>query len=362
MQTVSLAEVEGLFDGHVGVRRRPGALQPLRLPVEELGFHDPYTRWVASATAGVRLRFVSDTRSLRLTTQQRLAAAVDEGEMRPCAYDLFVDGERFARKAAQGGAVLTPDGDLIGDERAVIAFDDLEPGPKSLELWLPQSATVSVLGLGIDEGASIVAWPDPRPRLVFHGSSISHCMEADGPSGSWPAVASALADARLLNLGWAGSCLLSAQAARIIRDQPAAAIVLKLGINVWADGMLRDRAFLDSAHAMISIIRERHVTTPLVIVSPIYSPAREDAGSNGGPSLARMRAMLEDVVAARIKAGDDAIGYLSGLELFGEADAADLPDNLHPNAAGYARMGERFFARMLAPETGDWAGRLKAAG
>ena len=28
----------------------------------------------------------------------------------------------------------------------------------------------------------------------------------------------------------------------------------------------------------------------------------------------------------------------------GEADAADLPDGLHPNAAGYLRIGERFYA------------------
>ena len=358
MQTIALTTIESLLDGIIDLRRRPGSIQPLRLPTAELGFHDPSTRWVASATAGVRLRFISETRALRLTVRQRLAAPANEGEPRPSAYDLFVDGVRAARKAADGGAVLSPVGDTIGDERASIAFEDLPGGEKSIELWLPQSATVSITALEIDDGASLVPWPDQRRRLVFHGSSISHCMEADGPSSSWPAVACGLADARLLNLGWAGSCLLSGLAARIIRDQPADGIVLKLGINVWSEGQLKERTFLDSAHAMISIIRERHAATPLMIVSPIFSPPREDAGSLGGLSLSRMRTLLADVVQARVKAGDGSIGHLSGLELFGPADTDDLPDDLHPNTDGYRRMGERFFEQVLSPEKGAWAGRL----
>ena len=79
---------------------------------------------------------------------------------------------------------------------------------------------------------------------------------------------------------------------------------------------------------MISIIREKHPTTPLVIISPIWSPPRDEAGSNGGPSLARMREILTEVVAARVKAKDAHIRYLTGLELFGPDDLADLPDLL----------------------------------
>ena len=80
---------------------------------------------------------------------------------------------------------------------------------------------------------------------------------------------------------------------------------------------------------------------------PVPTPGREDDGDNGGPSLKRMRVLLQEVVAARVRSGDAAIRYLSGLELFGEADVHDLPDNLHPNAAGYRRMGERFHQLAL---------------
>jgi len=347
MQSIDLRNLDGLLDGHVDLRRRPGSVQPLRFPVVETGFYDPFTRWVASAPAGVRLRLRTDSRTLGLAVTQRLTAAGPDLAERPSAYELYVDGKLFARQSARGGAIMALDGSLTGDERAEVLFEGLLAGEKTLALWLPQSATVSITALELDEGAAWSAWPDARRRIVFHGSSISHCMEAEGGSGSWPAVACDLAGARLLNLGWAGSCLLSGLAARIIRDQAADAIVLKLGINVWSDGMLKERTFLDSAHSMLSIIREKHVQTPIVVISPIFSPGREDDGDNGGPSLKRMRVLLQEVVAARVRSGDAAIRYLSGLELFGEADVHDLPDNLHPNAAGYRRMGERFHQLAL---------------
>jgi lysophospholipase L1-like esterase len=357
MQALALSDVERLLEGAVDVRRRPGSVQPLRYPAAEALYYDPFTRWVASAPAGVRLRLRTDTQLLKLAMNQRVAAF--NGEPRPAPYDLFIDGKSFARRSVTGGAAMALDGSLVGDERATLVFDHLPSGDKHIELWLPQSATVSLTALEIDDGATWAPWPDPRKRVVFHGSSITHCMEADTAAGAWPAVAASLAGAAHLNLGWAGSCLLSGLASRIIRDQRADAIVLKLGINVYGEGQLKERTFLDSAHAMLSIIREKHAATPIVVVSPIWSPPREDAGEQGGLSLIRMRTLLEGVVAARQKSGDANIRYLSGLDLFGPADRADLPDELHPNAAGYRRMGERFHRLMLGKD-GFLLGKIAA--
>ena len=49
-----------------------------------------------------------------------------------------------------------------------------------------------------------------------------------------------------------------------------------------------------------------------------------------------------EIVAARQTAGDTNLHLLHGPDLFGPDDVDDLPDGLHPNAAGYQRMGERF--------------------
>ncbi|MBS0409062.1 MAG: lipase [Proteobacteria bacterium] len=349
MARADLETIAGLLDGCVDVRRRPDSVQPLRYPLPEASFYDPFTRWVASTPAGVRLRFRTPSTSVRLHVNQRLMVG-EPGAERRGAYDLFVDGRPAGRAWAEGGQELQADMTGVGDERASVTFEGLPAGDKGVEIWLPQAATVSIRGLETDDGTEVRPWPDDRRTILFHGSSISHCMEATGAAGTWGAVAANLAGLRHVNLGWGGSCLLSGLAARIIRDQRADAIVLKLGINVWGEGMLKERTFLDSAHSMLSIIREKHAATPICLVSPIFSPGREDQGSGGGLPLARMRELLDAVVQARVAAGDGAIRYLSGLALFGAADATDLPDDLHPNTAGYRRMGERFHARMLSGE------------
>ena len=348
MNTLGPDEIAPLLDGHVDLRWRTESLQPLRLPVAELGFYDPFNRWVGSCATACRLRLRTASTRLGLRGAQRLLDQSVGGERRG-AYDLYVDGVLHARAWAQGGATIDLEkGAFVGDEAFNLTFADLPDGDKTLELWLPQAATVSITALDLDDGAQAIPVADGRPRVLFHGSSITHCLEAEGASAGWPAVAAGLAGLDHQNLGWAGSCLLSGQAARIIRDARADAIVLKLGINVHPDGQLKERTFLDSAHAMISIIREKHAATPILVVSPIYSPGREDQGSGGGLSLTRMRQLLADVVAARLAAGDANIGYLDGLSLFGAADARLLPDDLHPNTEGYRLMGERFHALALS--------------
>ena len=348
MTDLPLHRLDEFLDGHVGLLPRGAALQPLRMPVAERHLHDRLTRWVAAIPSGVRLRLRTDSRSLRLWTQQRQTWAADKPEW-PSHYDLFVDGERVRRVSSQGGAKRIPLGEVLGDDRAQLALDDLPAGDKRIELWFPTAATIAIEQISVDDGATLEPWPDARPRVVFHGSSNTQCASAAGGSESWPAIACAMADARLLNLGWAGSCLLSASAARMVRDEAADAIVLELGVNVWSEGMLKERTFRDSAHALIALIRERHRRTPMAIVSPFLLQAGEDAGDQQGLSASHMRQILLEIVATHRDHGDAHLHYADGLALFGHADAALQPDGVHPNATGYRRIGERFHAAMLAP-------------
>ena len=50
------------------------------------------------------------------------------------------------------------------------------------------------------------------------------------------------------------------------------------------------------------------------------------------------------------RATDPNLHLLEGTALFGPDDVEDLHDGLHPNAAGYRRMGERFFDIAFGPE------------
>jgi hypothetical protein len=127
------------------------------------------------------------------------------------------------------------------------------------------------------------------------------------------------------------------------------------------------RAFTPAVHGFLDTIREGHPTTPLVVISPIYCPIHEDTPGPGAFDLDALRSgrvaftatgdpaeraagkltlrVIRDELA-RIVAdrADPNLSYLDGLDLYGEADFAELPlpDRLHPDAATHRRMGERF--------------------
>ena len=125
---------------------------------------------------------------------------------------------------------------------------------------------------------------------------------------------------------------------------------------------MRERVFIPAVHGFIDTIREGKPQTPIILISPIYCPSAEthpgptipnnvgkfetikgfEALRQGCLTLEKVREILEQVVKKRYEIGDENLHYLDGLKLFGPKDASDLPDDLHPNPAGYIRMGERF--------------------
>jgi hypothetical protein len=346
-------------------------LSPRRLPAwTRPQIPDLFMDFVVQMPSGVRLRFRTSSSVVELEvllTQLR----VGPNELQPSAFDLVVDGRSAGQVRTTTGNVLNIDlmrpDDVVLDvgEPATIRYDGLGDGMKDIEIWLPQAATVELRALRIDDGAVIEPAPPPQGRRwVHYGSSISHCLEAASPTQTWPAVAARAAEVELISLGFGGQCMLDQFVARTVRDLEPDVISLKVGINVVNGDTMRERAFGPALHGFLDTIRERLPNTPILVVSPIYCPPAEDKpgptipGPNGKftvvdgldalrstcLTLEKVRAAIAQIVGARRDAGDTNLHYLDGLELFGPDDVADLPDHLHPNAAGYVRMGDRFAA------------------
>ena len=327
---------------------------------------------------GARLELVTDATTIELDAQLTLIQLGPEPGT-PAGFDLVVDGELVGGESTRTGTLIVIDRhtgavDFQPGGPATIRFDGLPAGEKLVELWLPNAAAFHLLELRADGTARPPEESGAR-RWVHYGSSISHCLEAMRPTGVWPVVAARLAGVDLQSFAFAGQCQLDPFAARMIGQQRADLISLKLGINIVNADSMRERTFVPAVHGLLDQIRDRHPEVPLVLITPITCPVVEDhpgptavdaagqcsvsprpeALALGALTLRRIRELEAEIVAARRSAGDAHLHLLQGPELFGPGDVGDLPDGLHPNAAGYQRMGERFHALAFGGD-GPFAG------
>ena len=352
--------------GALHLENSPTGLRPNRLPQwtqhqvpEGLGV-------MSRMPSGVRLQFETDSENIgiellvtRMLGQSKVSVNL---EHRDQIHEMqVIGGNSIVMDASRPAGYRVERG-----SSEIVWFRGLPSGPKKVMVWLPHNAYVEMQNLHIDTDSSVTRFDDSRPHWVHYGSSISHCMEAEMPAETWPAVASRQLKFSLTNLGFGGQCHLDPFVARTIRDLDAAVISLKVGINIVNMDSLRERVFSPMFHGFIDTIREVHKTTPLILCSPIYCPSAEtrpgptipngegkfetiegfESLRQGCLTLQRIRTLIEGIVETRRKEGDSNLYYISGLELFGSADADDLPDDLHPNPAGYIRIGKRFATKV----------------
>jgi hypothetical protein len=370
-----------LLRGALELERTPTGVRVHRLPAWARDqAADAQLAMAESQPSGVRLAFTTAATSIELR-----ALATRFGfrgaPARPLGvFDLVIDGRPVDQRSLATATVVTIDmatGAREAQQGAVdgVRFDGLPDGEKSVELWLPHNETVELVELRTD--APVRPSPERRPVWLHHGSSISQGSNAVRPTGIWPAVAASLGGVDLVNLGFGGSALLDPFTARTMRDTPADLISLKIGINLVNADLMRLRAFGPAVHGFLDTVRDGHPDTPLLVISPLLCPIHEDTPgpgafdlealaegqlrfrATGDPAeraagkltLTVIRDQLARIVGERA-AGDPNLHLLDGLELYGPADADELPlpDRLHPDATTHRRIGERFAALAFAPD------------
>ncbi|MEU8136375.1 GDSL-type esterase/lipase family protein [Streptodolium elevatio] len=379
-----------LLRGALDLERTDRGLLPHRLPAwARAQWLDGQLAMAESQPSGVRLAFRTRATAVELDTVPTKRVYPGAPPRPDGVYDLLLDGRLTAQGTVAGGDTLIVDmaagtAETRRGAPGTLRFAGLPSDLKDVEIWLPHNETTELVALRTD--APVEPVPD-RGRKVWlhHGSSISHGSDAASPTTTWPALAAALGGVDLVNLGFGGSALLDPFTARSMRETSADLISVKLGINLVNHDLMRLRAFAPAVHGFLDTIREGHPTTPLLVVSSIHCAIHEDtpgpafldpdelaAGrmgfrATGDPAdrtrltLTTIRAELARIVAHRA-AADPNLHYLDGLELYGEADAAELPlpDRIHPDAATHRLIAERF-AALAFTGTGPFADKTRGA-
>jgi hypothetical protein len=375
-----------LFRGLAELERTARGWLPHRLPARARAqCTDPQLAAAEAQPSGVRLAFRTSATVVELELLRTRTILTGVPERPDGTVDLTIAGRLVGQATTSGGDVVRVDmttgsAEFERGAPATVRFDGLPGRDEDLEIWLPFHERTEIVALRTD--APITPLPVGRRVWLHHGSSISQGSNAASPSTTWPAVAAALGGVDVVNLGLAGSAMLDPFTARTMRDTPADAISVKIGINLVNADVMRARAFGPAVHGFLDTIRDGHPDAPLLVVGPLYCPIHETtpgpgafdpaalgrgavrfvatgdpaAVSRGSLTLSVIRDQLADLVAARM-ANDPNLHYLDGHDLYGPSDEADhpLPDALHPDAATHLLIGERF-ARMAFAPGGPLAG------
>ncbi|MGA5131502.1 GDSL-type esterase/lipase family protein [Streptomyces olivoreticuli] len=377
-----------ILRGALELERTARGLLPHRLPARARAqCADGQLAMAESQPSGVRLVFRTRATAVELDTLPTKRVYVGAPPRPDGVYELLVDGRPVGWAGVTGGNTLTVDMATGTAEHrpgpvGTLRFTGLPDGVKNVEIWLPHNETTELVALRTD--APVEPTPDPGRKVwLHHGSSISQGSDAASPTTTWPALAASLGGVELINLGLGGSALLDPFTARALRDTPADLISIKIGINLVNADLMRLRAFTPAVHGFLDTVREGHPATPLLVVSPILCPIHEDTPgpsavdlgavgtgqlrfratgdpaerASGKLTLGVIRDELARIVEQRA-AEDPYLHHLDGRDLYGHADATELPlpDRLHPDAATHRLIGERFAERAFTAD-GPFADR-----
>jgi hypothetical protein len=342
-ETIAPDDPRLALEGLVALRRQGNWWQPWRLPPDRIETaHAPTLTERARMPAGARIGMRTDATSIAIA----IDIAADDPRLEQALVDVVIDRQLAHRlPVAPGGA------DVV---------TELPGGVHEVELWLPHVADVRIGAITLAGHREVAPAPRSGPRWITYGSSITHCVEAAGPSETWPALVARQNDWRLTCLGFGGDCHLDPVVARTIRDADADLISLCLGINIYGGSTFGPRSLASAVSGFIETVRDGHPETPIAVISPIISPDREQNPNPVGLTLEDVREHVTVAVETLSRLGDPGLVLIDGLDVMGTGEAHMLPDNLHPSAEGYRLMAERIGPRLQAVLAGG-AGSVAAA-
>lgn len=328
----------------------------------------------ASQGSGVRLDFKTNASKVDLTIAFDTVLWPGLPEV-PVQVVAEVDGQQQNYSLTNLRYLGFPEFNRIGDlifEKLTIPLGS-SSNHQRVTIWFPHNAISYISNIEID--GDIQSYQSTEPKWVHYGSSISHCGEANLPTGIWPVIAAKTLDLDLVNIGLGGNALADPYMAKVILDHDPEFVSMKLGINSVNASSHTLRTFIPAVYGLIEALIEKKPALKILLISPIFCPPHEDgfgptifdmerhvATANPNPApemvpanlnLKRVRMALEQIVS-NLQDAKVNITYLSGLELMSDADAHFLEDDLHPNSDGYELMGQRFAAN---PTVLNWLGR-----
>ena len=318
----------------------PGTFR--RMPVEHGGQLTQAVDELAWHTAGVKLRFRTNSRRISLRVKLRGVHAMDHmtatGE---AGFDAYIGdvGSMFYVGTARFNRALD------SYQSTLCTFPTAER--RTVTINFPLYKGVVEMEVGLDDGSRILAPPAHayKKAIVIYGTSITQGGCATRPGMAYTNILSRRIDAPFINLGFSGSGRGEPGVARVIATLPPPALfVMDYDANVRSFEKMRETLV-----PFIEIIRNRWPKTGILVVSRIIYASEAYKDDVRKQRLER-RNYQRSVVNRLRRAGDTRIAFVDGGTLLGKDYGDCSVDGAHQTDLGFLRMAnglERPIKKLL---------------
>lgn len=332
---LSLEQIRSITTGAVRVEDENGKCRFHRFTEEQTALYEEVSAREgrtfnerSKATAGVRLRFKTNSRKLKLA-----------GEVSRCtsrtyySFDIFVNGTRLAcidNFSQADLPVYYAEVDLPIDRFSQEV--DLGDGDKEVCVYFPWSVFPLLEEVGLDDGATVEPIK-PKKKLLMFGDSITQGYDALRPSMRY---ASRLADklgAEELNKGIGGEVFFPALA-QTKDDFSPDYITVAYGTNDFS--LSHEDDFKARCRAFYTALSKNYPQSKIFAITPIWRSDYQGerafgAFENVEKHIRSVAADLENVIV------------ISGFDLVPHDSKYYADSRLHPNDEGFACYAENLY-------------------
>jgi len=183
---------------------------------------------------------------------------------------------------------------------------------------------ITIESINVQESAKVLE-PDDLNEIkpiIYYGSSITQGGVASNPGMSYQAIISRSTGIDFVNLGFSGNGKGDAELAKYISTLESSLIVL----DYWANPS--PEVYKNTLPEFVNLIREKHKTTPIIVISPFYSINREKMQEE-------KKKIAYEFVAKQKENGDQNIYFFDGNKMISKQTAFGLVDGRHLNSLGF---------------------------
>lgn len=249
-------------------------------------------------------------------------------------FNLFIKDKKgeFIWAASKAHKMTPAPGNLPKMSRPIVMINGLYKGEKECIIYLPLASELTALEIGVTQGASIEALPNPfRHTIAVFGSSFTHGANASGAGLTWPAFFSRATGLHLCSFGMSGNSRLQPYLGEVFGKSKADALICDAFSNpTIAQIDSRIRPFIEA-------VRKHNPSMPIIFINTIYRENRNFKPAYEEKEQSRIE-FVEKTMKEVVKEYKGV--YFVNVQNQTGTDHVTSADGVHPYSYGYHRWAQ----------------------